>query len=393
MRELCTSRWTRWAAFPLALAAWAAPSSAQEGGIEVLSAPTLFEGGTRVSIAHVYRRRDGLIDGTDDVTDPLDRTREEHRLVLGLDHGVRPDVTLSALVPFAWNDLDSNAGDLGGEGVGDIAILAKVRAYKRDWSKSAFNLTLIGGIETPTGDTGERAGGSRLPPDLQPGSGSWDPFAAIASNINLERLRFDARVFYKLNTEGTQDFQNGDFFSLELDGAYRYADAWFGAFVERIFCARLGLARSELAPLLDELFARFEDPATFRLYPGARALLETARERGLVLGVISNWSARLPRVLAGMGLEGAFDFVLCSALERMEKPEPAIFEAALERAAVQPEEALHAGDHPERDVQAALAVGLRAALVDHRGIRTSVPEGALHVTGLDELRTVILDDA
>lgn len=222
MRELCTSRWARWAAFPLALVAWEATASAQEGGIEVLSAPTLFEGGTRVSIAHVYRRRAGLVDGTDDVTDPLQRTREEHRLVLGLDHGVRPDVTLSALLPFAWNDLDGNAGDLGGEGVGDIALLAKYRAYKRDWSKGAFHLTLIGGIETPTGDTSERAGGSRLPPDLQPGSGSWDPFAGIASNVNLERLRIDGRVFYKLNTEGTQDFQDGDFFSLEFDTAYRF---------------------------------------------------------------------------------------------------------------------------------------------------------------------------
>jgi hypothetical protein len=45
--------------------------------------------------------------------------------------------------------------------------------------------------------------------------------------------------------------------------------------------------------------------------------------------VISNWSARLQRVLAAVGLGDAFDPVLCSACESLEKPDPELFRLAL----------------------------------------------------------------
>lgn len=181
-----------------------------------------------------------------------------------------------------------------------------------------------------------------------------------------------------------------DALPLELDGAFRYSDPWFRAFIRTLFHDELGLAQDELPGLTEELFARFEDPATFRAFPGLDELLARLRERGLALGVISNWSARLPRVLSGLNLAERFDFVLCSALERMEKPDPALFRKALERAGVSPAEALHAGDHRERDVEAALAVGLQAVLVDHAGLRRP-REGVPHVRGLPELQTVILE--
>lgn len=176
---------------------------------------------------------------------------------------------------------------------------------------------------------------------------------------------------------------------LEIEGAFRYSDPWFRAFIRAIFGEDLGLAPPIVAEITEELFARFEDARTFRIFEGARELLVRLREEGLVLGVISNWSARLPRVLAAMELDEAFDLVLCSAIERMEKPSPAIFRAALERAGVAPGEALHAGDHPARDVGGALAAGLAAVQVDHSGLAAGV-EGVPRVSGLPELLTVIL---
>jgi len=177
---------------------------------------------------------------------------------------------------------------------------------------------------------------------------------------------------------------------LELDGAFRYTDPWFRAFIRRIFQGELGLAEAELPELTAELFARFEDPATFHAFPGLHELLARLRDEKLVLGVISNWSARLSRVLAGLGLADAFDFVLCSALERAEKPDPELFRRALARADVAPAEALHAGDHAARDVHAALSAGLQAVLVDHAGKRPPV-EGVPRVSGLPELQAVILE--
>ncbi|MEO0649414.1 MAG: HAD-IA family hydrolase [Planctomycetota bacterium] len=153
---------------------------------------------------------------------------------------------------------------------------------------------------------------------------------------------------------------------VRVQGAYRYTDPWFERFIERIFVESLGLPREALAALTAELFDRFESADTFRFFDGAPQFLEAVRERGLTLGVVSNWSERLPLVLAAMGIAEAFDFVVCSALEGCEKPDPEIFLTALRHAGCRAEEAVHCGDHPLKDGMA-VQVGMRAVLVDHFG--------------------------
>jgi len=153
----------------------------------------------------------------------------------------------------------------------------------------------------------------------------------------------------------------------EVAGAWRYTDRWFEAYIERVFHAHLGVERAQLAELAERLFAQFSRPETFVLFPGARELLAHARARGLRIGIVSNWSPRLPALLDALALTPEVDFVLCSAIERVEKPDAALFERALQRAGVAAHEALHAGDDVERDVLGARRAGLRAVLVDHAG--------------------------
>jgi REG-2-like HAD superfamily hydrolase len=155
----------------------------------------------------------------------------------------------------------------------------------------------------------------------------------------------------------------------EIRGAWRYTDRWFEAYIERIFGAELGLPPERLAPLERDLFARFSDPATFQLFPGAMELCDGLRARGLVVGLVSNWSHRLPRLVEDLGLSARTDFVLCSALERAEKPDAEIFRRALARAGTRAHEALHAGDDVEKDFHGASRAGLRAVLVDHARTR------------------------
>lgn len=178
---------------------------------------------------------------------------------------------------------------------------------------------------------------------------------------------------------------------LVLDGAYRYSDLWFRAYIARIFGAELGLSRQSVAEITAELFERFEDAYTFELFPGAFELLDELRARGVTVGVVSNWSARLPRVLRAVGLAERLDFVVCSALERTEKPEPAIFRLALARAGVAPERALHAGDHPTKDAGGARELGIAAVLVDHAGTLRPEEAGDVAVVGgLAQLGSYIL---
>lgn len=160
-----------------------------------------------------------------------------------------------------------------------------------------------------------------------------------------------------------------------LEGNFRYSLAWFEAFNEQVLEA-LEVPETAIPGAHEALLARFEDPSTYRLFPEVPALLEELSNRGLTVGVVSNWSERLPVLLSGLGVADHFEFIVTSAEMRAEKPERAIFERALFRAGVPPEEALHVGDHLERDVRGALGAGLRAALVDRvEGAATATPEG------------------
>lgn len=174
----------------------------------------------------------------------------------------------------------------------------------------------------------------------------------------------------------------------EIGGAYRYSEGWFSFYVERIFHDYLGVSKPDLAAVREELFSRFAAPDTFRLHPGARELLAALRARGLRAGIVSNWSDRLPGLIERLGLRDLLDFVLASAIERAEKPEPAIFERALARAGVEPASALHAGDDLEKDVLGPRRLGMRSVLVDHAGASNGSDPGP-RVRSLFELSELI----
>lgn len=91
--------------------------------------------------------------------------------------------------------------------------------------------------------------------------------------------------------------------------------------------------------------------------------LARLRAAGVRLGVVSNSDGRVAGALAAAGLAGHFDVVVDSALAGVEKPDPHIFELALEAIGVDADEALYVGDVYEVDVIGARNAGLAAALV------------------------------
>jgi putative hydrolase of the HAD superfamily len=120
---------------------------------------------------------------------------------------------------------------------------------------------------------------------------------------------------------------------------------------------RLGEVRSCLAGLHQErhLWCATAD--------GTRATLERLRAAGLRLGVVSNSDGRVEAALSAAGLRDCFEVVIDSALFGAEKPDPAIFRAALEALDVAPDEALYVGDLYEVDVLGARAAGIEAILL------------------------------
>jgi putative hydrolase of the HAD superfamily len=82
--------------------------------------------------------------------------------------------------------------------------------------------------------------------------------------------------------------------------------------------------------------------------------------RHYVLGALSNGNADIAR----LGLDRYFAFHLSAEAVGRRKPDPAMFEAALQRAGVGPEAAVHVGDHPEDDVRGAAGVGMATVWVN-----------------------------
>ncbi len=97
--------------------------------------------------------------------------------------------------------------------------------------------------------------------------------------------------------------------------------------------------------------------------PGTREGLESLRTRGFRLGVVSNSDGRVDEALSAAGLLGCFEVVVDSHRVGFEKPDPRIFQVALDALAVPAAEALYVGDLYEVDVVGAGRAGLRAVLV------------------------------
>jgi putative hydrolase of the HAD superfamily len=91
------------------------------------------------------------------------------------------------------------------------------------------------------------------------------------------------------------------------------------------------------------------------------ALLDSLRDRGLLTGLVSNafdpgWL--LHRDLEDMGLAERLDAAVFSSEIGLRKPHPAIFEEALSRLEVEPEDALFVGDRRYEDVRGAKELGM-----------------------------------
>ncbi|MDX6674860.1 MAG: hypothetical protein QOH11_2278 [Solirubrobacteraceae bacterium] len=122
----------------------------------------------------------------------------------------------------------------------------------------------------------------------------------------------------------------------------------------------------------------------FEPWEDAAPALVQLREAGLRLVVVSNWDCSLPEVLDGIGLGALVDAVVTSAVVGAAKPDPRIFEAALEAAGCAPGEAVHVGDSPEQDLMGAIGAGLRGLLLDRSG-----SPGTGTVTSLSELPSLL----
>lgn len=107
--------------------------------------------------------------------------------------------------------------------------------------------------------------------------------------------------------------------------------------------------------------------------PDVAPALAALRERGLRLVVVSNANGRLRHLFDRVDLAKWFDHLLDSHEWGVEKPDPRLFQLALEQAKADPARTVHVGDLYHVDVVGARRAGLReGVLFDMAGLYNDV---------------------
>jgi putative hydrolase of the HAD superfamily len=131
-------------------------------------------------------------------------------------------------------------------------------------------------------------------------------------------------------------------------------------------------------------------------FPEARDVLRAVREilsetphvSERPLGVITNGPAEVQRAkIELLGVGDLVDFAIISGEFGVAKPDPAIFRAALDRAGVEPEEAIFVGDSVEFDMAGARAADIPPVWVNRHGQVWSEPgwRPVREIRSLDEV--------
>ena len=130
--------------------------------------------------------------------------------------------------------------------------------------------------------------------------------------------------------------------------------------------AALGIHETEaieLAPQVSDYMGEFYKPEVYvpeEAYP----LLASLKESGYVLGVVSNRDDPFQEELNKLKLDSYFQFVLAAGEVKSYKPEPLIFERALEMSGTSAQETMYIGDNYFADIVGSRRAGLMPVLYD-----------------------------
>ena len=102
-------------------------------------------------------------------------------------------------------------------------------------------------------------------------------------------------------------------------------------------------------------------------FDGVHEVLKALKRDSVGLGIISNWDDTARNVLNGTELNEYFDPIIISSEVNCKKPDPKIFELALDRAGVSAGECIYVGDNYYDDAVGSRAVGMQALILNRFG--------------------------
>lgn len=151
----------------------------------------------------------------------------------------------------------------------------------------------------------------------------------------------------------------------------RFSETWRDYF--HIILAAVGVEAYLHDAIIDSLWEAHRAVGLWTVAcEGAIDTVAELRRAGYRLGVVSNAEGQVARDLDRAGFRGRFETIVDSCLVGVEKPDPAIFNIALERMALRAEGAVYLGDVPNVDVVGARAANLVPILLDRHGLYPDV---------------------
>jgi putative hydrolase of the HAD superfamily len=134
--------------------------------------------------------------------------------------------------------------------------------------------------------------------------------------------------------------------------------------VYRVF-NETGMVR-DFDEFFEKVYDNFRDSQGWMLFPETLDVLKQLQGAGIKLGIISNFDSRIYSVLDSLRIRHFFDAVTISSEAGFPKPDPRIFQTAVDALGCPASDVLLIGDNPQEDVEAAMRAGLNAVLIDRK---------------------------
>ncbi len=182
----------------------------------------------------------------------------------------------------------------------------------------------------------------------------------VGQEDRLRGIRWE-HYYWANSPELRQDFET-------YNGGDGSQDFWLN--YGRRHLVALGAASGEvsrLAPLLHRYMTDSYRPAGM-LEAQAAGVLSELKQAGFKLGVVSNRELPFQDEVERLSILPYFDMLLAAGEVKSYKPDPGIFQAALQRLGVEAQAAIYVGDNYFADVVGARSAGLRPVLYDPRGV-------------------------
>lgn len=213
---------------------------------------------------------------------------------------------------------------------------------------------------------------------------NWDPGQVALQALQRCQISCDLQVALETYVRLLHS-RWGDYKQRNLARDHHAAEQWWVETTHE-WASRMGWDEATSGRLLQVADELLYSPSSdvFSVFSDTFPCLESVKAKGIRCGVLSNWDFSLHRILEIHGLSSFFEFVLCSDEEGCQKPDPAFFQLAAERAGVDVADILHVGDSPSDDIQGALQSGFRAVLIDREGA-----PGPNRITKLTALATYL----